>query len=98
MTVMTPRLASAALPFFRFGARPGATGGATRPLGIVSGGLLLDSGEADPTFVYRCQDRYLAYTSLLGLRTVFFVRDDAHAAHYAALIARQRERYAPSPR
>jgi hypothetical protein len=86
-------LASTTLPFFRFGsaAAPRAT---ARPLGIVSGGLLLDSGEADPTFVFRCQDRYLAYTSLLGLRTVFFVHDDAHAAHYAALIARQRERYA----
>jgi hypothetical protein len=90
----SPRLASTTLPFFRFGAPGGARRGATRPLGIVSGGLLLDSGEADPTFVFRCQDRYLTYTSLLGLRTVFFVHDDAHAAHYAALIARQRERYA----
>lgn len=89
MIAPSPRLACAALPFFRFGSAPAA-----RPLGIVGGGLLLDSGEADPTFVYRCQDRYLAYTSLLGLRTVFFVRDDAHAAHYAALIERQRERCA----
>jgi hypothetical protein len=89
--VPTPRLASTALPFFRFGA---SAERATQPLGIIGGGLLLDSGEADPTFVYRCQDRYLTYTSLLGLRTVFFVHDDAHAARYAALIARQRERCA----
>ncbi len=92
MTATTPRLAAESLPFFRFGsARDGA---ATVPLGIVGGGLIMDSGEADASFVYRCQDRYLTYTSLIGVRSVFFVRDAAHAARYAELIARQRERYA----
>lgn len=81
---------AAAIPFFRFG---GADAPASEPLGIVSGGLILDSGEADPTFVYRCQDRYLTYTGLAGLRTVFFVIDDAHARRYHALVERHAERY-----
>ncbi len=91
MIASPARLAATDSPFFRFGR---GAAGATLPLGIVGGGLIMDSGEADASFVYRCQDRYLAYTSLIGLRTVFFVRDDAHAARYAALIARLRERLA----
>ncbi len=81
---------AAAIPFFRFG---GAGASAAEPLGIVSGGLILDSGEADPTFVYRCQDRYLTYTGLAGMRTVFFVADDAHARRYRTLVERHAERY-----
>jgi hypothetical protein len=77
------------LPFFDCG----GTGRDSYPLAIVGGGLILDSGEAEATFVYRCQDRYLTYTSLLGLRSVFFVSDDAHACWYAAQLERVRASY-----
>ena len=53
-----------------------------RPLGFVGGMLLLDSGEVDRTFVFRCQDRYLTYTSLAGMRSVLLVADESHAALY----------------
>lgn len=80
--------APASLPMFRFGA---AKGGAV--LAIVAGGLILDLGEAERTFVYRCQDRFLAYTSLWGLRSVFLAASDSHVAIYRDHIAAQRARY-----
>jgi hypothetical protein len=55
-------------------------------LGIVSGLLLLDSGEADNTFVFRCQDRYLTYNTLSGIRSVLFVADEQHWKHYQDLL------------
>lgn len=64
---------------FTFGTG-GRSGG--HPLACVAGGLIIDSGEEDATFVYRCQDRYPVYTALAGLRTVLFVLDDAHAQRY----------------
>ena len=51
-------------------------------LGLIGGGLILDSGEADPSFMYRCQDRYFVYTSLLGIRSLFLVINQAHANLY----------------
>ena len=66
-------------PFFRVG-RQGAGGG--EPLGIISGGLILDSGEAERTFIFRCQDRYLAYCALHGVRPVLFVANDEHVRCY----------------
>ncbi len=68
------------MPFFAAHAAAPASGGL--PLGIIAGGLILDSGEAERTFIFRCQDRYLAYNTLAGLRTVLFVADDVHVAHY----------------
>lgn len=56
------------------------------PLALIGGGLILDSGEAENTFVFRCQDRFLVYTSLLGLRSIVFVLDDAHRRHYQGLL------------
>ncbi|HVE81369.1 MAG TPA: hypothetical protein VND93_00915 [Myxococcales bacterium] len=67
-------------PFFR--AWRGTAQGAGRPLGIISGGLILDSGEAERTFIFRCQDRYLAYSALHGLRSVLFVAGDEHVRCY----------------
>jgi hypothetical protein len=72
-------------PFFRLGQ------GAER-LAVIGGGLILDSGEAERTFLYRCQDRFLTYTSVLGLRSVVFVSDEAHALLYDVLIDKLRAR------
>lgn len=89
----SPRLAAAgltpsALPLFRFGtARTGNC------LTMLSGGLILDNGEADRTFIYRCQDRFLAYSALQGWRSLFFATDDSHVAHYRASIADLRRRF-----
>ena len=51
-------------------------------LGLIGGGLILDSGEADPSFMYRCQDRYFVYTSLFGMRSLFLVMNQAHESLY----------------
>jgi hypothetical protein len=86
----TPASAPAALsppPMFRFGTHGGA------PLAIVAGGLILDLGEAERTFVYRCQDRFLAYTSLWGLRSVLFAVSDRHVEIYRREFDVQRARY-----
>src|SRR4051794_9028560 len=76
-------------PMFEFGdiARAGA------PLAIVSGGLILDLGEAERTFIYRCQDRFLAYTSLWAERSVFFVASERHAEIYRRQFIAQRARF-----
>ena len=74
-------------PMFRFGAQGGA------PLAIVAGGLILDLGEAERTFIYRCQDRFLAYTSLWGLRSVFFAAGNSHVEIYRRHVAAQRVCY-----
>ncbi|WP_063533980.1 hypothetical protein [Burkholderia sp. MSMB1589WGS] len=69
-----------------------AFGRGERPLALVGGGLILDSGEAENTFAFRCQDRFLVYTGLLGLPSVLLVLDDAHGRHYARLLATLDER------
>jgi hypothetical protein len=58
-------------PFFRFG--EGAN-----LLGLISGPLIFDSGEADNTFWFRCQERFLVYGALCGVRPILFVIDAAH--------------------
>lgn len=58
------------------------------PLGLVAGGLIFDSGEAERTFLFRCQDRYLGFNTLHGLRTVLFVANDEHARIYQSELAR----------
>jgi hypothetical protein len=80
--------AASPLPMFRFGVATDAA-----PLAIVAGGLILDLGEAERTFIYRCQDRFLAYTSLWGLRSVFFAATDRHVEIYRRHIDAQRARY-----
>ncbi|MET5019890.1 glutathione synthetase, partial [Burkholderia pseudomallei] len=64
-----------------------AFGGGDRARAFVGGGLILDSGEAENTFAFRCQDRVLVYTGWLGLPSVLLVLDDAHSRHYARLLA-----------
>ncbi len=59
-------------------------------LAAVSGSLIIDSGEEDATFVFRCQDRYVTYTSLAQMRTLLFVVDDSHAAVYESCLERVR--------
>jgi hypothetical protein len=84
---MREQAAASQLPMFRFGTANGA------PLAIVAGGLILDLGEAERTFIFRCQDRFLAYTSLWGLSSVFFAATDSHVGIYRSQIATQRARY-----
>ncbi|NER36600.1 MAG: hypothetical protein F6J93_21880 [Oscillatoria sp. SIO1A7] len=62
------------------------------PLVCNSGFLLLDSGEGDPSFIYRCQDRYFAYNSMVGLRSIFFVLNDEHFDIYTQSIENLRQR------
>lgn len=52
------------------------------PLACINGGLILDSGEAERTFIFRCQDRYLIYNSIAGFRSLLFVSDNAHMDIY----------------
>ncbi len=76
---------------FGDGTPPGA---GCAPLALVGGSLLVDSGEEDATFAFRCQDRYLAYSSLAGLRSLLVVLDDDHAATYDGCIDDLRRRLA----
>jgi hypothetical protein len=65
-------------PLFRFGRGRSL-------LGCFSGTLLFDSGEADNTFFFRCQDRYLVYGALSRIRPLLFVTG-GHMERYAALL------------
>ena len=56
-------------------------------LALLSGPLIQDSGEADPLFTFRCQDRYLVYSRLLGLRSLLFVLSEAHERIYGDCLA-----------
>lgn len=76
----TDRGRASDFPFFRFG----AAACDTAPLAILAGGLILDSGEAERTFIYRCQDRYFAFGAAFGLHTLCFVASDAHVDRYEA--------------
>ncbi|UWU92919.1 hypothetical protein [Bradyrhizobium sp. CB1015] len=59
-------------------------------LAIVAGGLILDLGEAERTFIYRCQDRFLTYTSLWQARSIFFALNDRHVETYRQHVGAQR--------
>jgi len=71
------------LPLFRFGAEDSS-------LGWISGPLLFDSGEADRSFLYRCQDRYFSYNQLSAIRSLVMVKDWDHVLRYQTLFRRQR--------
>lgn len=73
------------IPFFQFGSECDS-GTEGPPLGIISGLLLFDSGEAENTFIFRCQDRYLTYNALCGVNTVLFVTERQHKNHYLELL------------
>ena len=72
------------IPFFQFG--PASPTSEAPPLGIISGLLLFDSGEAENTFLFRCQDRYLTYNALCGMQTVLFVTGRQHKDNYLELL------------
>ncbi|MFM0351115.1 glutathione synthetase [Paraburkholderia sp. RL17-347-BIC-D] len=57
------------------------------PIALIGGGLILDSGEAENTFLFRCQDRFLVYTSLLGWTSVVLVLDEHQRRQYERLLA-----------
>ncbi|AMP39873.1 glutathione synthetase [Ralstonia solanacearum] len=57
------------------------------PIAFIGGGLILDSGEAENTFVFRCQDRFLVYTSLQGWASLVLVLDEDQRRHYERLLA-----------
>lgn len=63
------------------------------PLGMIGGGLILDSGEAERTFLFRCQDRFFAYNSLVPLRTIFFAANDEHVGYYRRELELFREKW-----
>jgi hypothetical protein len=73
------------IPMFNFSGYSELPSNAPK-LGLVSGLLLLDSGEAENTFVFRCQDRYLMYNSLNAIRSVLLVQDEHHLQHYQELL------------
>ena len=69
--------------FFRYGvAQPGA-----EPLALLGGALILDSGESDQSFLFRCQDRFVTYAWLLGLRPILLAEDAAMARQTVDAIA-----------
>ena len=74
-----------AIPMFHFGSRSNGSNPAAI-LGLVSGLLLLDSGEVESTFLFRCQDRYLTYSALSGIRPILLVQDGQHWEHYKRLL------------
>ncbi|MCP4751873.1 MAG: hypothetical protein GY866_13340 [Proteobacteria bacterium] len=53
-----------------------------KPLCRIGGELLIDSGNEDPTYIYRSQERYLPYTCMINRRSLFFVRDTDHLKAY----------------
>lgn len=73
------------IPFFQLGSG-GDSGNEGPPLGIISGLLLFDSGEAENTFIFRCQDRYLTYNALCGVNSVVFVTGRRHKDRYLELL------------
>ncbi|MDA4845234.1 hypothetical protein [Hoeflea poritis] len=74
-------------PLFVYGSGPD-------PLVIIAGGLIFDTGEAERTFFYRCQDRFLTYAALLGWQTLFFAASEDHVARYQKLIRDLAARFA----
>lgn len=74
---------SCSLPLFRFG----PSGARDNPLTIVSGALILDQGEAERTFIYRCQDRFLTYAGLMQWPSLFLAGSERHVAFYRERIA-----------
>jgi hypothetical protein len=74
---------SADIPLFRFG---GTADSPAATLAIIGGGLILDNGEAERTFLYRCQDRFLTYAWLCGWRSLFFAIDAPHVEIYRGAI------------
>jgi len=57
----------------------------------LNGSLIFDSAEADLSFWFRCQDRYLLFASLLGDRSLFFVKNDQHREQYIKSISQLRK-------
>lgn len=76
--------------FFHFGAFPGSREGGP-PLVCLNGGIMVDTGSEAPDYIFTCQDRYLPYAALGGMRCLFFVRDEAHRRLYQCRIACLRE-------
>jgi hypothetical protein len=61
-------------------------GRTSQVLALVGGGLILDSGEAEHTFAFRCQERFLVYNTMAGLRTVLLTMDERHEARLQSLV------------
>jgi hypothetical protein len=74
------------IPFFQTDINKPASD--RRPLGFINGLLLLDSGEVEHSFIFRCQERYLTYNSLAGLQSLFFVINRDHLQKYKEEITR----------
>jgi len=53
-----------------------------KPLSRIGGELLIDSGNEDPSYVFRAQERYLPYTCMLNNRSLFFVHGPDHLNSY----------------
>lgn len=53
-----------------------------KPLSRIGGELLIDSGNEDPSYVFRAQERYLPYTCMLNNRSLFFVQGPEHLDSY----------------
>lgn len=52
------------------------------PLFRIGGELLIDSGNEDPSYLFRAQERYLPYTNMQQGQSLFFVQDQNHASTY----------------
>lgn len=69
--------------FFRYGnPLPSA-----EPLALLGGSLILDAGEADQSFLLRCQDRFVTYAWLLGLRPILLAENESAARRIVDALA-----------
>jgi hypothetical protein len=57
------------------------------PLVCLNGGIMVDSGSEGRDYLLTCQDRYPVFAAFGGMRTLLFVRDDAHVSQYRQRIS-----------
>ena len=52
------------------------------PTAHLGGFLLIDSGNEDLSYLFRCQERYIPYASLNNIRCLLFSRNRQHTQQY----------------
>lgn len=61
------------------------------PLVCLNGGLMADTGSEAPDYIFICQDRYPPYAAFGGMRSLLFVRNEAHRQQYQVRLIKLRE-------
>ncbi len=76
--------------FFHFGTFPDSSTEGI-PLVCLNGGIMADTGSEASDYIFTCQDRYPPYAAFGGMRSLLFVRDEAHRQQYHARFFKLRE-------